>query len=264
MAYSHFEDTLRKIIQLILICYPEKMDLKSCTITKEQICQIADKGHKVIIDNEIYQLFRNGVNKQVEDIFRMISNKKARNFEESLKDIIETCSQISIIRNALIHNAGKVSKKMLRNDNLYHTVNGNNIFLHEENVINSFNGFRLLMNELKIEIECTYKYYCRLPRVERIKLVWDRCFNSPIMNFYDYWDIDSDNDVIKGIVFPQHENSICSSEKVLLSIWRHQYDSKEPTEEFLLCSVHHESLATLYKELYDIEFYYMKQIAERI
>lgn len=262
MAYSTFEDALRKIIRIVLLCFPEKLDVKSCTITKQQVCEIADKGHSIIIDNEIYQLFRNGVKEQIAYILKIISNKRERDFDENLKAIINNCREISLIRNALIHNAGKSTEQMLINNDFFNVVNRDSIHIEKKHIENIFNELRALVSYISNEIANTYQEYNKLPRVERVRLAWERCFKSPIMKFHDYWDIDFDKDVLKGVLYPEIEAGISSSESVLLSIWRHQYDNKIPTQEFLLCSVNHEKIALVYKELYDIEFFYMKQKAE--
>ncbi|MGV8149858.1 MAG: hypothetical protein ACLKAN_12735 [Alkaliphilus sp.] len=68
--------------------------------------------------------------------------------------------------------------------------------------------------------------------------------------------------MIKGVKYPEFEDSISSGEEILLSIWRHQYDDSIPTKEFLLCSISHKTISKLYKDLVELKFYYMKQIAD--
>jgi len=69
--------------------------------------------------------------------------------------------------------------------------------------------------------------------------------------------------LIIGIKYPEIENSISSSEKVLLSIWRHQFDDFIKTEEFLLCSINYYKIYKLYKGLDSLKFYHMKQKSDR-
>jgi hypothetical protein len=80
-----------------------------------------------------------------------------------------------------------------------------------------------------------------------------------MLRFDDYWETDVSKDLITGIKYPKVESNISSSEKVLLSIWRHQYYDPIPTCEFLLCSVNEDKIAYLYKELKRAKIFYMWQ-----
>lgn len=85
--------------------------------------------------------------------------------------------------------------------------------------------------------------------------LWYECFHSSILQFEDYWEIDTERDLITNIKYSKYENSISSGEKVYLSIWRHQYDDSIKTEEFLLCSISHEQISKLYEGLVETQFY---------
>ena len=116
---------------------------------------------------------------------------------------------------------------------------------------------------LTSEINNTFSSYQHLSVIEKTEILWKDCFSSPILQFKDYWDIDNERDLITGIKHPEIESSISSSEKVLLSIWRHQFDDSIRTEEFLLCSVNYHKIYELYKGLDNLKFYHMKQKSER-
>lgn len=83
------------------------------------------------------------------------------------------------------------------------------------------------------------------------------------MQFNDYWIIDKEKDLITGIKYPEIEDCISGSEKVLLSIWRHQYDDTIKTQEFLLCSINYHKIYELYKGLDELKFYHIKQKSDR-
>lgn len=263
MANSKFENSLRQIMKIILCSFPEKLDSKSYNISKKDVIKIADKGYKVIVDNELYVLFREGVQEQIEKLFFIISNLEYRKMDEDLINCIKKCADISFYRNALIHNGGRATNDLYNNTKIFKVpIYISNIIFNKE-LINKFLDVYLdLFNRIEIEIKGTYNFYSKLSKLDKIKIAWQKCFKSSILQFDDYWDIDNTNGLIKGIKHPRFEDSISTGEKILLSIWRHQYDPNIHTKDFSLYSIHHKAICELYKDLDDLEFYYMKQIAD--
>ncbi len=82
-----------------------------------------------------------------------------------------------------------------------------------------------------------------------------------LLLFEDYWAIDEEQDLITDIKYSDYEENLSSSEKVLLSIWRHQYYDAIPTKEFLLCSINEDVIYKIYKILDKVKFYHMYQMA---
>lgn len=258
MATSMFEDAIRQIMRNILITFPEKLKIKSCTINKDQVCDITKRGIEVIIDNELYALFREGIKEQLEYLFHIISNMGKSELPKEIKILICKCVDISLYRNSIVHNGGKPTEHLL-NASIY-KVNPNerNLFIHV-NLEAFLKDYLEIFIAIEAEIKKHFRPYASITRLERLKDLWYECFQSPILRFEDYWEIDTEKDLITNIKHSKYENSISSGEKVYLSIWRHQYDDSIKTEEFLLCSINHEKISKLYNGLVDTQFYYMEQ-----
>ena len=265
MTTAHFEEAIRELIRIVLVAFPEKLTKDSCTISRDKICEIADKGHGVIIDNELYSLFRDGVRNQLEKLFKILFNKERKKNEISEDEItlIAKIEEISLFRNALIHDGGKVNFEINEKVKILKYNSGQNLGFDSEQVRLYANIYKEFIQKLNDEIKNTFSSYNELSLIERIEILWKECFSSPILRFIDYWEIDYDRDLITGIKYPEAEDYICSSEKVLLSIWRHQYDDTIKTEEFLLCSVNHQKICQLYEGLDNLKFYHMQQKADR-
>lgn len=272
MVTAYFEDSIRELMKIVLVAFPEKLTKDSCTISREQICAVADKGHIIIIENELYFIFKDGVRTQLEKLLKILFNKEYRNGEkisnknsisEEEKESIIKLEEISLYRNALIHNGGKVSIEMNEKVKYFKPpTNGDLVF--DSKLIRLFiKEYVKFFKYLTSEINNTFSSYQHLSVIEKTEILWKDCFSSPILQFKDYWDIDNERDLITGIKYPEIESSISSSEKVLLSIWRHQFDDSIRTEEFLLCSVNYHKIYELYKGLDNLKFYHMKQKSER-
>lgn len=273
MITAYFEDSIRELMRIVLVALPEKLTKDSCTISREQLCLVADKGHSVIIDIELYFLFKDGVRSQLEKLLKILFNKEYKkekkstiknSISETEKEAIIKLEEISLYRNALIHNGGKVSIEINERVKYFKPQNDSDLKFDSELIrlfIREYEGF---FNYLIVEIKNTFRSYHNLSIIEKTHILWKDCFSSPILQFKEYWDIDTENDSITGIKYPDMETSISSSEKVLLSIWRHQFDDSIKTEEFLLCSIDYSKIYMLYKGLDSLKFYHMKQKADRI
>lgn len=264
MANSKFEDSLRQIMRIILCSFPEKLYSKTFQISRNDIVKIADIGYKVIVDNELYALFKNGIQEQIEKLFLTINNLEYKYMEQELRICIEKCKEISFYRNALIHNGGKPTNDLSKDTKIFKIQSGISKITYSKNLINQFLEVYLdLFNRIEEEIKKTYTFYSQLSKIDKIKIAWEKCFKSPVLQFEDYWDIDYVNDLIKDVKYPKFEDCISSGEEILLSIWRHQYDDRIPTKEFLLCSISYQEICELYKDLVELKFYYIKQTADK-
>ncbi|HOF16972.1 MAG TPA: hypothetical protein PLF32_04280 [Bacteroidales bacterium] len=258
-------------MKIVLVALPEKLTKESCTISREQICAVADKGHSIIIDNELYFLFKDGVRTQLEKLLKILFNKEYRNekkisnknsISEEEKESIIKLEEISLYRNALIHNGGKVSIEINERAKYFKPQSNKGLSFDSEQIRLFIKEYVKFFQYLISEINNTFSSYQQLSVIEKTEILWKDCFSSPILQFKDYWDIDNEHDLITGIKYPEIESSISGSEKVLLSIWRHQFDDSIKTEEFLLCSVDYHKIYELYKGLDNLRFYHMKQKSE--
>jgi hypothetical protein len=268
MITAYFEDSIRELMRIVLINLPEKLTKDSYTISRNQICTISDKGHDVIIDNELYFFFKDGVRNQLEKLLKILFNKEFKNekkigvknsITEEEKESIIKLAEISLYRNALIHNGGKVSTDINEKVKYFKPKSEKDLKFDSELITLFINEYEKFFQYLKLEINTAFSSYTQLSVIEKTEILWKDCFFSPILQFKDYWEIDNERDLITGIKYPEIENSISSSEKVLLSIWRHQFDDSIKTEGFLLCSVDYHKIYELYKGLDNLKFYHMKQ-----
>jgi hypothetical protein len=159
----------------------------------------------------------------------------------------------------LIHNGGKVSVEINEKVIYFKPQTGKDLKFDSELIRLFINEYKEFIQYLNVEIKNTFSSYQHLSVIEKTEILWRNCFSSPILQFKDYWEIDYERDLITDIKYPDIENSISSSEKVLLSIWRHQFNDSIKTEGFLLCSVNNHKIYELYKGLDNLKFYHMKQ-----
>lgn len=172
--------------------------------------------------------------------------------------------EISLYRNAIIHNGGKVSTEINERARYFKPQSENDLKFDSDFIRSFIKEYIKFFQYLTSEIKNTFSSYSDLSVIEKTENLWNDCFSSPILQFKDYWEIDYKRDLITGIKYPEIESCISSSEKVLLSIWRHQFDDSIKTEDFLLCSINYHKIYELFIGLDNLKFYHMKQKSEII
>ncbi|MBD8496904.1 hypothetical protein [Paenibacillus arenosi] len=268
MSTTFFEATLRDVMNKILISNPEKLKKDNFTINKYDLSSLGDSIIlKNVIENELFNLFKGNVKEQLIYIIELIANIKSSNLKnksknEEIINVIIKCSDISIYRNCLVHNLGEKSKNF--DESVQYYISEDNKLNFSTQLIKIFiedylSFFKMLKEKIQKNSEFKEK-----TRLERLRQLWDDCFGSPLLNFDDYWLTDIKQDLIVKIKYPDSEHGLSSSERIYLSIWRHQYYNSIKTEEFLLCSVDENKLYKIYKVLSEVEFYYMYQQANPI
>lgn len=258
MSTALFEDAIRELMRVVLLAFPEKLQITSTKISKKQICEIADKGYQIIIDSELYLIFHNGVKEQIEFLFSVLCESNNNKYPSEIIEVIKKISDIFLYRNSLVHNGGRASVALNEKAEIY-KVDEENIIEFDKELIEKFNhDFLYLFNYLSEVITSKYKFYSN-SRLDILKCLWYDCFSSGIMTFDNFWEFDIERDLITGIKYSAYEGVLSSSEIVLLSIWRHQYDDSLKTKEFLICSVNYENICRIYKGLHEVGFCLMFQ-----
>lgn len=257
MATSYFEYLLRNLLKEIIIQVPEKLDKKEFKLTKEQICEIASNGLGEIIDNEIYVLFYEGVEKQLYYLLKCFS---INGIDEAFPKIINKISDIYLYRNILIHNSGKINKEFIKKVSVY-TINEKAFtIIFDKQLLEHFLKDLIDFSKyIKQEIQNKFTEKKNETRIEKLKTLWNELFTSSLMDFESYWEIDYENDIIVKMKFPEYERSLSSGEKKYLDIWRHQFYDPYKITQMVLYSLNAEKIYKILKGLDEVKFYYMEQ-----
>jgi hypothetical protein len=214
----------------------------------------------------LFNLFKGNVKDQLLYVVEIVSNIKVSSISNKPKhqeiiEVIGKCSDVSIYRNCLIHNAGIKSKDFNEKIQSYKHPETNFNIQYTKELIGKFIGnylefFELLKEKIQKNTEFKQK-----TRVEQLRQLWAECFCSALLNFDDYWEIDEESDLVINMKYTKYEDSLSSGEQVYLSIWRHQFYDPVKTEEFLIVSVDINKIYRIYKVLDEVKFYYMHQQA---
>jgi hypothetical protein len=66
--------------------------------------------------------------------------------------------------------------------------------------------------------------YASYTKIRANRTLWAYLFDSPIMSYDEFWDVDETRDAIVAMKTNSHESALASSEKVMLGLWRAHFN----------------------------------------
>ncbi|WP_425659578.1 hypothetical protein [Tenacibaculum ascidiaceicola] len=222
LGVASFEHSIIDTLRTLLNYIPDKLDVKSESISKQQL----------IDGNPLEQAIENKVNsvsyKNLPDIisyFTKISGIPENIVtEDELADLIE----IKATRNLLIHNNLIVNSfyketagaKARQGQGNRHRLVINQDYLFESLVI-----MRSVLRKFKRELNLKYKDFTK---IKAMKSLFAYIFQTPVMKFENEFDVDEDRDVISNLK-PETsmKGNLSSSETLFYNIWvAHSHGNK--------------------------------------
>ena len=244
LGVASFENSINDTIRILLKNIPEKLDLKTESISKKEL----------IYGNPLMQAIENKVNyvgrQNLSDILKYftkiagISNDLID--DEELNNLIE----IKATRNLLIHNnliensfyKETAGPKIRKGEGMHRRLKIDRKYLYESLLV-----MRTILRKFRTELTSKYADYTR---ANAIKKLFEYMFPTPIMVFDNEFEIDEDKDVIGSLKRKtSQKEGLSSSERLYYDIWvAHSHSNK-----FEFKRGHFHSLSTNEKLFYFIE-----------
>lgn len=212
LAIATFENSLNDTLKVLLTEIPEKLDIKSETISKEDLIygDILEKCIEAKINNVSYKNI-----KEIIEYFIKITGINQDAFSEFLIDKLQ---EIKASRNLLIHNnltinniynetAGKLKREGIRNK----------LKIDQEYLFLTLTTLIEILLAIKTRLAEKYQEYTHL---KALRELWKYTFKTPIMTFENEWIIDEGKDaVIAHNEAKSKRKDLSHSEQMLYTIW---------------------------------------------
>tara|TARA_R110001606_G_C15250202_1_gene637294 strand:+ start:28 stop:921 length:894 start_codon:yes stop_codon:yes gene_type:complete len=214
LGVASFEHSIIDTLRTLLNYIPDKLDVKSENISKQQL----------IDGNPLDQAIENKVNavsyKNLPDIisyFTKISGIPENIVtEDELSDLIE----IKATRNLLIHN------NLIVNSFYRETAgtkaregqgNRHRLVINQDYLFESLVVMRSVLRKFKRELNIKYNDFTK---IKAMKSLFSYIFQTPVMKFENEFEIDEDRDVISNLK-PETsmKGNLSSSETLFYNIW---------------------------------------------
>jgi hypothetical protein len=214
LGVSSFENSISDTLRILLTNIPDKLDIKSEHISKEQL--IDGDPLKQAIENKV-----NAVSyKNLSDILKYFSKTTGINENIVTADELNSLTEIKATRNLLIHNN-------LIENSFYRDTSGPNkrqpnganrrLRIDQDYLFQSLVIMRTILGKYKTELLIKYADYTK---VNAIKKLFSYIFQTPIMIFENEFDVDLERDVISYIK-PEtsRKAGLSSSERLFFDVW---------------------------------------------
>lgn len=214
LGVSSFENAISDTLRILLTNIPDKLDLKSEPISKEQL----------IDGNPLKQAIENKVNavsyKNLTDILTYFTKVTGINENIVIEDELNSLIEIKATRNLLMHN------NLIENSFYFETAGSNRrqpqgmdrrLLINQDYLFESLVTMRTILEKFIAELSRKYSGYTR---INAIKKLFSYIFQTPIMVFENEFEVDVQRDVISNLKLEtSRKNGLSSSERLYYDIW---------------------------------------------
>ena len=185
LSVASFEHSLNDTLRVLLTCIPEKLDIKTESIPKEEL--IDGKPLELAIENKILSISY----KSLPDIFKFFI--KTTDIPENLIDEDEQNSllEIKATRNLLIHNNLIVNNiyKETAGPKIRRAYGQERLLIDKDYLYQSVVALRGVLDKIKTELS---KKYASYTKVKATKNLFEYIFKTPFMVFENEFHIFKD------------------------------------------------------------------------
>ncbi|WP_035335708.1 hypothetical protein [Dokdonia sp. PRO95] len=219
LGVSSFEHALIDTLRTLFLHIPDKLDLKTEVINKDQLINGIPLNHA--IENKV-----NGVSyKNISDILEYFASKTGINSNLVSKDEIDRLLELKATRNLLIHNNLIVNSIYDETAGPNKRNSGDRLTISQNYLFESIVVLRNILNKFKVALEDKYKTFTK---INATKNLFNYIFTTPIMDFENEFNLFEDQDRIGAMKTETSQiGNLSSSETLLFKMWlAHSHNKK--------------------------------------
>lgn len=218
LAVATVEFMLADVFAVFLRQIPSRLPDKNFTVSKEALVATDND----LLENQIQNYLMSLGYKRLDEFIGIFSDHLSINLKPYLTAQGDSLQELKESRNLLLHND-------LRTNAIYLAKAGKKSRSQRADVkltidFAYFNSSLHVLEELctacEVQITAKYKSYTK---AKAIKALWSYIFQTPILSFDDYWEVNTTEDTVhlKTLEF---RIGISSSEEMFLGIWLNHYN----------------------------------------
>jgi hypothetical protein len=222
LLVSFFEDTLKSLSAKYFKCYPKRM-----TSLREKNLNYIIPSNIEALGEAIADAYSKGVS-DIEVPYSVIDLYLGKNKYKNNTSPFNTTEFCEILtyRNYIVHDSWMIPSERIHDFVAFPPEGktdkkGDMFIVLSDTRMNEFT--KSLSDWLTCFEDETSRRYPHYSRVKHLESIWNQYMASPLLVFTEYWEIDTKNDRITGILHPKHEDYLSSSEKTFLRMWRYEY-----------------------------------------
>jgi len=214
LGVASFENSINDTMRIILTHIPDKLDIKSEHISKENL--INGNPLKQAIEVKIQNISY----KSLPEILKYFT--KITGIPENIvkEDELNSLMEIKATRNLLLHNN-------LKENSFYQDAAGPNkrqsqgierrLIIDQDYLFQSLVNMRTILRNFETELLDKYSGYTK---IRAIRQLFNYIFKTPLMDFENEFEVDKERDTIGAIkTETSRRGDLSSSEKLYYDIW---------------------------------------------
>ena len=220
LSMATFETMILDILRYYLRWFPQKLKKSAFNIDKEELLGGSEAVIGSTIERELNRVSYGDITSVINHFCTVLSIDPHTLSEDHNHRLVEAKAS----RNLLLHNNLVTNRIYLETAGPRRRSDDAGVTLEvDETYMKSFLG---LLDEVAGKIECAvtvkYGHYTRVAAIERL---WKYLFQSPVMVFEDYWQVDVVNDKVVSYKGSEYEDGgrLSSSEFMFLGIWQSHF-----------------------------------------
>ncbi|WP_201978370.1 hypothetical protein [Hymenobacter rubidus] len=219
LAMASFEHSLNDTLKVLLTHIPEKLDIKTEPISKDEL--IYGNPLERAIDNKVTSIGYKNLSDIIKYFIKIVDIPENIISEDELDSLLE----IKATRNLLIHNNLVVNNiyKETAGVKIRNPHSQGRLLIDQSYLFNSLVVLRQVLENIKTELELKYIAFTK---IKAIKSLFEYIFKTPVLVFEDEFSIVGDE--IGGFKSQSSSiESLSTSERLFYDIWLAHSDGRE-------------------------------------
>lgn len=218
LAVSYVESMLNDTLKYYLSVFPQKLNRQSLNATMEDLLS----NQFDLVEAQIEKFLHSLAYKPIHEIVTYFC--QALSLDADADRLVRPLREIKATRNILLHNRLVTNSVYVEQAGEFRRTSElrQKLSVDAAYLSSSIATMAQFVDELIRLMREKYRTYTK---AQAIKRLWAFTFDSPILPFGDFWDVDKERDRIYSRENP-HENRLSYSEKAFLNVWRVHFSGR--------------------------------------
>jgi len=229
MALSIMEAMCTDVLEYFLTSFPLKIPANEFKFDKD----VYFTSYRELTATSVKRYLNSLAYKSFEDHLTLFVELTSIQSSNVIQTHMGTLKEAKATRNVLMHNSLLSNERYLTSAGDLRRTNhaGVKLKCDQPYVLHTIEAISTFATDLREALSQKYSAYTK---VRANRELWSFMFNSPMMQYDDYWIYNLEEDCIHAYKVPEHEKQIANSERLLLALWRGHFSGTggDPMQQF--------------------------------
>jgi len=219
MAVSRLEVAITDSLKYLLKNFPQKIDKEEFKFPKEDFFE----NYFTLIPSAVERFVLRLSRKSFQEYFGDYVEKMSIDITPADQDLVLQIQEINATRNLLLHNDLVINDEYIQasGEKCRSKEKGARLKLDLQYITEAIKLMLVLNEAIQKKLLTKYDEYTNIAANKRL---WKFIFDSPVMPYEDFWEVNEKTDSIYRRKKGEYEDVISNSERLLLELWRSHFN----------------------------------------